>query len=94
MTEEKILYLNENCESRNNYLHIYGVRLVDNLLNVCVYSDCGILEMYMDGRLCNRKKDIGVFDFYEPLTKNGTLEIKVCSTKNPEISQVVNIEIT
>jgi hypothetical protein len=93
MTDPRILYINENRSSVTNYLHIYGIRIVEDYINVCVYSDCKMLEMYLNGKLCHRKKDDEIFDFYEPLSDGGSLEVRVCSVTDPNIAQTVTVNI-
>lgn len=93
MDEIRILYIDEKSELEKKHIHIYGVRVVNDYINVRVYSDCKVLEMYINGRLCSRQKGSEVFDFYEPCSVCGNAEIRVVGTDRPDIVQNVNVVI-
>lgn len=93
MDEIRILYIDDSSESENKHLHIYGVRIVNDYINVRVYSDCTVLEMYINGRLCSRQKGSKVFDFYEPCYAGGNAEIRIEGIDKPNIVQTVNVVI-
>ncbi|MCD7742666.1 MAG: hypothetical protein LUI06_10715 [Ruminococcus sp.] len=91
--EMNILYRSDTTELQHNYLHIYGVRKVNDYINVCVYSDKNILELYINGIIRSRQKNEHVFDFYETVEKNGATEIKVVCTDNPDIFEKIVVDI-
>lgn len=93
MDDIRVLYTNEQNDFEKSYLHIYGIRIVNDYINVCVYSDRDMLEMYINGRLCSRQKGKEIFDFYEKCPECQSAEIKIADTREPKLCEVVKVAI-
>lgn len=90
-----IIYLNEVNKSELSapYVQICGVRMIGYQLEVIALSDKRLVELVVNGKLCCRQKsENGEFDFFIDAL-SGKVEIKAVSVSEPELFDVINIEL-